>query len=550
MRRLMLTSAVWALIAGGAMAQDAALLLGMDSYERLGRVSRGATLIEATPEFEALGFDVKSLRNGRSEAVTETLGDFVTIAEDADRIVIALSGRFATDGTRTWLLTSEAREVGVLTVGSVGVSVESILAVLSARPGTALLLIGADQLDGPDYDDWLRAGVGAFDVPQGVTVAVGSVRDVASFIRTEVTEPANDLAEALSQNASLKVEGFLPEPWVLMPDERVETDSALAVVDEAAEDALWQGALALDTVEAYRNYLRRYPDGRYRQEAETTIVAILAEPNRGARLAEESLGLSRQERREIQRHLTLLDYNTRGIDGIFGPGTRGAITNWQQVNGYSQTSYLTTEQINRLDAQATRRAAELEAEAERKRVEQARLDRTYWEETGAKGGEAGYRAYLGRFPDGLFAEIANERLGVIEEAKRAEAEIEDRSLWERVRAADTVTAYQDYLSAFPEGVFVAEAQARIAELTRADTAEQDFAAGESGLNLNAITMRLIEARLEQLGLEPGAVDGRFDDDSRRAIRRYQQARGLSESGYLTEATLVRLLADFTGIGGR
>jgi peptidoglycan hydrolase-like protein with peptidoglycan-binding domain len=35
----------------------------------------------------------------------------------------------------------------------------------------------------------------------------------------------------------------------------------------------------------------------------------------------------------------------------------------------------------------------------------------------------------------------------------------------------------------------------------------------------------------------------FDAETRRAIRRYQNARGLPVSGYLNEGTVVRLLAD-------
>jgi peptidoglycan hydrolase-like protein with peptidoglycan-binding domain len=46
-----------------------------------------------------------------------------------------------------------------------------------------------------------------------------------------------------------------------------------------------------------------------------------------------------------------------------------------------------------------------------------------------------------------------------------------------------------------------------------------------------------------LGLKPGKVDGTFDDDTRRAIRRYQSARNLDETGYLNEAFVVQILAD-------
>ncbi len=202
------------------------------------------------------------------------------------------------------------------------------------------------------------------------------------------------------------------------------------------------------------------------------------------------MNLTRNERRAIQRNLTLLGYNTRGVDGIFGQGSRGAIRNWQQQNGYAQTSFLTTEQINRLDAQASRRAAEIEAEEERARAEAEQLDRDYWEETGANGSASGARAYLQRYPEGIFADRARSAL--------AEA---DNS----------------------------QAQAR-----------------EDALNINSTLRRLIESRLASLGFNPGPVDGRFNGATRRAIRDYQAARNLTATGFIDQPTLARLLADTFG----
>ena len=66
---------------------------------------------------------------------------------------------------------------------------------------------------------------------------------------------------------------------------------------------------------------------------------------------------------------------------------------------------------------------------------------------------------------------------------------------------------------------------------------------EQALNLSPTTARVIEGRLDALGLNPGRVDGVFDNDTRRAIRRYQQSRNLPETGYLNENVVVQLLAD-------
>jgi peptidoglycan hydrolase-like protein with peptidoglycan-binding domain len=547
--RYLLAAAAIAFCALPALARDLALVLGTESYERLERLPRGAEVTAATAGIAALGFEVVSLRNGRADSTAETLAAFMEAVPDADRILVALSGRFATDGRRTWLLTAETGTPGILSLGAEAVSVESILAVLGRAPGRALLLLGAAPGTQTVFDPWLREGIGTLDIPQGVTVLTGEPRHVADFMRNELARPEADLARLVAQNDRIMGSGFLPQHFVFMPPMPAAPvrPTEPPPVDPAVEDALWNRVRQQDNVEAYRGYLRQFPDGRYAAEAESAISAILAEPFRDARLAEEALALTRDQRRSIQSDLTTLGFDTRGVDGIFGPGTRRAIANWQQENGFAQTTYLTAEQISRLDAQAARRAAEIAAEQERQRQEALRLDRAYWEETGARGDEAGLRAYLGRYPQGIFAEVARARLERIEEERRRTEAEADRAAWNSARRTDTVAAYRAYLRQFPQGTYRADAERRIAEIERPVTpppppADDNAArAAEEALGLNALTARMVESRLAALGLDPGEVDGRFDNRTRAAIRRYQQQNGLAVTGYLDEFTVLQLV---------
>ena len=57
-------------------------------------------------------------------------------------------------------------------------------------------------------------------------------------------------------------------------------------------------------------------------------------------LAEHALGLTRRERRGVQRRLVLIGYDTHGIDGVFGPDTRAAIRAWQADAALTATGYL------------------------------------------------------------------------------------------------------------------------------------------------------------------------------------------------------------------
>ena len=219
---------------------------------------------------------------------------------------------------------------------------------------------------------------------------------------------------------------------------------------------------------------------------------------------------------------------------------------WQKAQGFEETGFLTRDQITRLDAQAERRATELEAEAERRRVEQLAADRAFWDETGAFDDEAGLRAYLGRYPDGEYSEIAQERLAEIERQKRRDTDARDRQLWDEATQVNTERAYRDYLELAPRGAFRDEAETRIARIRAEESnaqANSAAARAEQAMNLSPRTRQVIEDRLDKLGLRPGPVDGTFDNDTRRAIRRYQASRNLEESGYLNEAVVVQLLAD-------
>ena len=68
----------------------------------------------------------------------------------------------------------------------------------------------------------------------------------------------------------------------------------------------------------------------------------------GPARAESALNLSRQQRSAVQAGLTRRGFDTRGVDGVFGRGTRNAIAAWQRANDLNATGYLTANQFERL----------------------------------------------------------------------------------------------------------------------------------------------------------------------------------------------------------
>ncbi|MEO1000983.1 MAG: peptidoglycan-binding domain-containing protein, partial [Pseudomonadota bacterium] len=282
------------------------------------------------------------------------------------------------------------------------------------------------------------------------------------------------------------------------------------------------------------------------------VPVVPAEPEVDpAEAAEAALNLSRNARRAIQRDLTTLGYDTRGIDGIFGPGTRGAIGAWQPPAGYAPTGFLNTQQIRRLAQMAEARRAEIaRAEeaarqaAEAERLARERADNDWWARTGALGTEAGYDAYLGRYPNGLHADEARRELAFLR-ARPGGGFVtpEDRALWRQARELDRIEGYEEYLYRQPRGAFRDEASARIEELRRERRRERNavWQEQESRLGLGTIQWLAIETRLASAGYPVGRVDGRIDRDTRRALREFQRRNGIEVTGYITSSGQIPLI---------
>jgi Putative peptidoglycan binding domain len=59
------------------------------------------------------------------------------------------------------------------------------------------------------------------------------------------------------------------------------------------------------------------------------------------RQTEDQIGLDKGKRRDVQRRLTALGFDTK-VNGKFNESTRAAITRWQGARGYPKTGFLNT----------------------------------------------------------------------------------------------------------------------------------------------------------------------------------------------------------------
>ena len=160
----------------------------------------------------------------------------------------------------------------------------------------------------------------------------------------------------------------------------------------------YEEAKEVGTVAAYRIVVEDFPGTRYARFAQAWIdkyeqeplvvaggddvdeappVATPAAPSPEA--VEQGLGLSREERRLVQRGLAAAGYAAGPADGRFGGRTRAALRRWQGSKRMEVTGYLTKAQGEVLAAlgreAAQRRQAEAEAEERREREAEERRKR-------------------------------------------------------------------------------------------------------------------------------------------------------------------------------
>src|SRR6185312_13267553 len=114
-------------------------------------------------------------------------------------------------------------------------------------------------------------------------------------------------------------------------------------------------------------YLGAYPDGRFTSLARARLAVLEHGPLTVTRnlsggpdpatftadanqVTEDQIGLSRAKRRDVQRRLTRLGFDTK-VNGKFDPSTRAVITRWQAARGYPATGFLNTLQHKALLAE-------------------------------------------------------------------------------------------------------------------------------------------------------------------------------------------------------
>ncbi|WP_415234360.1 peptidoglycan-binding protein [Pseudorhodobacter sp.] len=536
-------------------AEDRSLIIGNDPVDPASTVAVATEVNRISRALNGAGFTTLDGSNLATAALRSRLDRILRDLGPTDTLVIMLAGDFVHSSGQTWFLAPNSGDttgLNLVSIGAVAINLATVFELAGMAPGRALVMLGTDG-NRLALGRGLSAGLGRFDIPQGVAVVQGGTADLSRFALTGLVTRGQSLAQMLGAAKGMTAAGYLPQglafrtaatgsPGAITDDGAAKARAAI----QAAEAKDWAAAQKLGSIAAYQAYVDAHPSGLNAATARAELSRLRNDPTLLAQQAEDALKLDREQRRAVQRQLTLLGFDTRGIDGIFGRGSRSAIIAWQKAQNAPASGYLSAVELQRLSAAADRRAAELEAEAAARQAQLDREDRSFWDRSGASGEEDGLRTYLRQFPDGLYADIAANRLQVFDLKRQNAAAAQDRAAWAQAEKDNNIDSYTAYLDQFPQGAFVAEAKARVAAAQdAAEGGDSNRAAAqttEDGLGLNPVTRKLIETRLASLGFDPGPADGVFDEKTRRAIRRFQKARGQEVTGYINQTAIVALLA--------
>jgi hypothetical protein len=137
------------------------------------------------------------------------------------------------------------------------------------------------------------------------------------------------------------------------PNTPVSTASAAPEV----ELEFWRSIKDSNKPEELNAYLTNYPSGQFKSLALARIASLQDGPStvtrnltagvdpatyteEGTQISEDQIGLDKSQRRDVQRRLNGLGFDTK-VSGKFDEPTRAVLMRWQAARGYPKTGFLT-----------------------------------------------------------------------------------------------------------------------------------------------------------------------------------------------------------------
>jgi hypothetical protein len=346
-----------------------------------------------------VGFDVVEGTNLTRDKMTEKLLDFGKKAQGADIAVFYYAGHGIAIGGTNYLLPIDADIKSEMDV-KLGAAINIDLTLDQTMSDAKVKLVFLDACrDNPFAAKIksnsatrsvsvqtglaeMKSGEGtliAFATGPGQTALDGQEGTNSPFTRAlidNITKPGVEIQQAMTKvRAQVNEETNKGQlPWghtnligavyltgAPAPAENnaaaaAPTQTAVASPGADVELEFWRSIKDSNKPEELNAYVSKYPDGQFKALALARIAAIENGPSTTTRnlttgvdpatftddasqVTEDQIGLDRGQRRDVQRRLNGLGFDTK-VTGKFDDATRAVIERWQAARGYPKTGYL------------------------------------------------------------------------------------------------------------------------------------------------------------------------------------------------------------------
>ena len=459
-------SAATLLVSANAAFADkrVAFVVGNGAYKNVAALPNPAVDAKSMAKLlRNVGFDVVEGSNLTRDKMTEKLLDFGKKAEGADVALFFYAGHgIAVNGTN-YLLPVDADLKSEMDV-KLGAAINVDLTLEQTMSDAKVKLVFLDACRDNPFAAKIRSakatrsvsvasGLAEMKSGEGTLIAfatgpgqtaldseAGTSSPFTRALMANIASPGVEIQQAMTKvRAQVNEETSKNQlPWghtnligtvYLNPvagDSAVEAANTPAAAGPASEVELefWRSIKDSNKPEELNAYLTNYPNGTFKPIALTRIASLQDGPSTTTRnlttgvgvdpstfsdeanqTTEDLLSLDRSQRRDVQRRLTSLGFDTK-VSGKFDDNTRAVITRWQAARSYPKSGYLNALQHKALQSEilATRVAS---ASSDDSDDEPARSSRRHGGGGGGsrhyhRGGGGGPGSFLGGMMGGLF----------------------------------------------------------------------------------------------------------------------------------------------------
>lgn len=173
-----------------------------------------------------------------------------------------------------------------------------------------------------------------------------------------------------------------------------------------------------------------------------------------------------------------------------------------------------------------------------------------------------YNAFLHQYSTGYYSDLAQERIAALALAHQQE-ELENAPLedvyWITIRGSTSPQDFEAYLRRYPDGAYADLAKARITALERSNEVVTALADGQPATDeatlrrqaqakIDSIPFNMVQYGLQALGFNLDSVSGVLDSSTRKAIRAYQASIDEAQTGRLDPQETVDILLAAAAVG--